>query len=127
MKYLGIDVGTVHTGFAVGDDSSGFAFPKEVVPAKEALDAAARLCKEEHIGSIVIGQSLASNEVPNEVQFAIQRFAQQLQEHTGITQVFEREDFSSVEAHRYQQSSGRQDDSAAAIILQRFLDKQKRI
>jgi RNase H-fold protein (predicted Holliday junction resolvase) len=33
--------------------------------------------------------------------------------------------FSSVEAHRYQTKKGDRDDSAAAIILQRFLDAKK--
>lgn len=125
MKYLGIDVGTAYIGLAVSDEEASFAFPKGVVAAKGALEAVVRLCKEEAIGGIVIGRSLASNEAPNEVQKVIERFVGQVEQRTGITPVFEREDFSSVEAHRYQHAAGRRDDSAAAIILQRFLDKQK--
>ena len=52
-------------------------------------------------------------------------FVKKLETKVNVPIIFEREDFSSVEAHRYQTKKGNRDDSAAAIILQRFLDKKK--
>lgn len=126
MKYLGIDVGTKRVGLATSDEAGGFAFPKGIVPAEDAEKKIVALCKGEHIEGIVIGQSIASNEAENDTQAFIERFAKRVEATTGLPIHFEREDFSSVEAHRYQTDAGRRDDSAAAVILQRFLDRKKK-
>ena len=85
------------------------------------------LCKKEVISGIVIGESIAGNEAVNEVHEKVKRFADRLSKATALPLFFQREDFSSVEAHRFQTTAGARDDSAAAIILQRFLDKKKHI
>jgi putative holliday junction resolvase len=126
MKYLGIDFGTKRVGIAMSDESGAFAFPKEIIPFDKAYDRIVFLCKEETISTIVIGASLATNEQENELFMKAQRFADRIVSETKTTVFFEREDFSSVEAHRFQTDAGPRDDSAAAIILQRFLDKKKK-
>ena len=126
MKYLGIDFGTKRVGLALSDESGEFAFPKEIVPFDKAQHRIVALCKEEAIGGIVFGASLATNEEENEVHTTAKRFADRLFELTNLPLFFEREDFSSVEAHRFQTTAGARDDSAAAIILQRFLDRKKK-
>ena len=75
-------------------------------------------------GGIVIGKSLDSNGNQNRIMDAIHDFETVLMKHTKTPIYFEREDFSSFEAHRFQLEKGNRDDSAAAIILQRFLDKK---
>ena len=109
-KYVGIDYGTVRIGLAVSDDSGSFAFPKGIVSSPSAVE--------------VIGYSLASNGGENDVASKAVSFKERLAAVVGDMPIFfEREDFSSFEAHRYQVKAGSRDDSAAAIILQRFLDK----
>lgn len=126
MKYLGIDFGTKRIGIATSDEAGEFAFPKGIIGAGNAEEEIAARCAGESIGAIVVGQSIATNEAENEVQAAVARFAQRIGALTALPVYFEREDFSSVEAHRYQTGAGVRDDSAAAVILQRFLDKQKK-
>lgn len=126
MKYLGIDFGMKKIGIAVSDDDGSFAFPKGIIGNEHAMGEIVALCAAEKIEHIVIGESVATNEEKNIVAEAARAFAEALAAKTDIAISFEREDFSSVEAHRYQTAAGNRDDSAAAIILQRFLDKQKK-
>lgn len=126
MRYLGIDYGTKRVGLALSDETGEFAFPKGIVATSEAVSAIVQLCKQEGIGAIVIGESLASNESDNELVSKVAAFKAKLVLGTELPVLFEREGFSTVEAHRYQTDAGNRDDSAAAIILQRFLDKLKK-
>lgn len=126
MKYLGVDYGTKKVGIAISDDAGSFAFPRAILLNKDALQEIVRICNEEGIGNIVIGESVATNEERNPIDEQVKAFAEKLGTHTRLPIFFEREGFSSVEAHRYQTKAGNRDDSAAAIILQRFLDKQKK-
>jgi putative Holliday junction resolvase len=124
MKYLGIDYGLKRTGVAISDDAGSFAFPKEIVPTDIALEYILATVTTEKISGIVIGESLASNGIPNKVDEEVKSFTEKIKNKTKIPVFFEREGYSSVEAHRYQTKKGSRDDSAAAVILQRFLDKQ---
>lgn len=126
MKYLGIDYGTRRVGVAISDDEGSFAFPKAIFGTAEAIDGIVALCKSDGIGAIVIGESLASNEATNDLVPIVNSFKAKLTIATELPIFFEREGYSTVEAHRYQTAAGNRDDSAAAIILQRFLDKKKK-
>ncbi len=123
MKYLGIDYGTKKVGLAISDEGASFAFPKEIVSIEKALERIVELTEEEKVGGIVLGHSIASNGEKNEIASFVESFTEKLQSKISVPIFFEREDFSSVEAHRYQTKAGDRDDSAAAIILQRYLDK----
>jgi len=125
MKYLGIDYGTKRIGIAVSDENGEFAFPKIILESdKYTLEKIAQLVTEENVGGVVIGESLASNGAPNALVQETIRFKEKLEVIVAVPVFLEREGFSTVEAHRYQTKKGSRDDSAAAIILQRFLDKQ---
>lgn len=124
MRYLGIDFGTKRVGIAISDDDGSFAFPREIVSSTEIFEHLIEIVKKENISGIVIGESLASNGEENNVVKIAKSFAKKLESKISIPIYFEREDFSSVEAHRYQTKKGNRDDSAAAVILQRFLDKK---
>ncbi len=125
MKILGIDYGTKRIGLALSDESGGFAFPHSIVSTPNALAAICALVDTEKIDCIVIGYSVASNGLENETATKAVLFKEKLIAAISIPIIFEREDFSSFEAHRYQIKAGNRDDSAAAIILQRFLDKKR--
>lgn len=123
MKYLGIDYGTKRIGIALSDEEGSFAFPKAIHASPEALEEIVTILSKENITAIVIGYSVSTNGVENDMAKKAMKFKESLATKTGVPIVFEREDFSSVEAHRYQIKKGSRDDSAAAIILQRYLDK----
>jgi putative Holliday junction resolvase len=128
MKYLGIDYGTKRIGIAISDDGGEFAFPKGIVDAKNAVAEIVALCQKEHIEGIVIGKSVASNGADNDIVVATEKFKEKLNVATRSPKpeiYFQQESFSTVEAHRYQVDAGKRDDSAAAIILQRFLDTNR--
>lgn len=126
MKYIGIDFGTKRIGLAVSDETGSFAFPKGIIPFNEkTIDTICALVKEQHIEKIVLGYSIASNGMENELVSKVEKFKAKLSTATHTPVVLEREDFSTFEAHRYQTKAGNRDDSAAAIILQRFIDKQR--
>lgn len=125
MKYLGIDYGTKRVGVAISDDGGEFAFPHSIVDTnKKPEEAIATIVLAEKIGGIVIGESRSTNDIKNSISGKITAFAERLALVTTAPISFEQEGFSSFEAHRYQTKAGSRDDSAAAIILQRFLDKQ---
>jgi putative Holliday junction resolvase len=124
MKYIGVDYGTKRIGVAISDEEASFAFPKEIIPIDGAVDKILEIVSEEDIKGVVFGQSLASNGQDNDLVEKAKMFAKKVESKTSIPIYFEREDFSSVEAHRYQTKKGSRDDSAAAVILQRFLDKK---
>lgn len=124
MRYIGIDYGSKRVGIAISDPDGLLAFPKTVIQEKDALEYVLGLIVETDAGGIVIGKSVNSDGVFNSIMDKIHDFETKLMRHTNTPIYFEREDFSSYEAHRFQTQKGTKDDSAAAIILQRFLDKK---
>jgi putative Holliday junction resolvase len=125
MKYMGIDYGTKRIGIAVSDESGEFAFPRTILKSSAAtIEEILAIAHEEQVTAIIIGESLASNGVANALVPQTLRFKEKLAAKTSLPLYLEKDSFSTVEAHRYQEKKGFRDDSAAAIILQRFLDKQ---
>ena len=115
---------------ALSDEGGKIAFPfLVVVNDKNALFALSSLCKEEKVGRIVIGESLNGEGEENQMMAGARLFAETLSKETNLPVSFEQEFLTSVEAHRSsfieQGKKGKQgvDSSAAALILQRYLDK----
>ncbi len=136
MKYIGIDYGTKKIGVAVSDDNGTVAFPLTVVPAgRDAVAHVAALIKENHADEIVIGESRNLAGEKNEVMVDIEQFKKEIGVVTGLPTHFEREFFTSALAARQfapdeksrkaNPSQEKLDASAAALILQSFLDKIK--
>lgn len=134
MKYLGIDYGTKRIGLATGSSETGVAFPHSTIAADAgALAHVDALCKQEGIGGVVIGESRDLAGGKNAVMEDIEQFARDLGEFTGLPVHFEKEFFTSALAARQfapQEGSRKQnpehaglDASAAALILQSFLDR----
>ncbi len=137
MKYLGIDYGTKKIGVAVSDDNGSVAFPHSTVPAgRGAVSAIAALAKEVGAGALVLGESRNFAGEKNEVMEDIEQFKNDVGELAGVPVHYEREFFTSALAARQfapQERSRKQnpsqdklDASAAALILQSFLDRLKK-
>ena len=136
MKFLGIDYGTKRLGFATSDASGRIAFP--VAVAKNNLMLLPKIdaiIKSENIGEIVVGESLDFQNMPNLLQREIDFFIKKITKRYKLPIHKEKEFFSSAEAHGRQgkesmhsrqtqiKKTEELDAKAAAIILQRYLDK----
>ncbi len=139
VKYLGIDYGTKRIGLALSDESGTLAFPHSVLPNAMGVTAAIEdLIRSEKIEGIVMGESIAADGSENPVQAQAKNFAVALERRFEVPVYFEKEFFTSAHAHGgkgKESLHARQtkfnapenlDASAAALILQRYLDKQKK-
>ena len=125
MRYLGIDYGTKRVGVAVSDESGMLAFPYAILENDKVLvEKVKEICDKEKIEQIVVGESVDYKGNPNIVMEAIDRFVVGLREATNMQVFQEREFLSTQQARFFQPDKKRVDDSAAAIILQSYLDKK---
>ena len=130
MKYLGIDYGSKRLGLAFGDDVNFIATPKMVFPNdKFLLRDLKEIIQKYEIDAIVCGDSKDSNMNDNPIMKDAKRFMKLLEVETGKDVFFELEFMSSHQAERTNHElEGRDvfvDASAAAIILQSYLEKIK--
>jgi len=128
MKYLALDYGSKKIGVAISDEMGMLAFPFKIVLNKNkenSLEEILKIVSENNISTIVVGESLNQKGVENKILEEAKSFVKILEEKSKTKIVFEKEWFSTVEARRYDDRRDA-DDSAAAIILQRFLDKENR-
>ena len=136
MKYLGIDYGSKRVGLATSDDSGALAFPKEVLKNNSELIPALELViKNENIEAIVLGDSISQSGQDNPFNKKVKMFKEDLEQAFSLPVFMQNEAFTSFEAHGGKGKdvfNSRQktfdkpkmlDASAAALILQRYLDK----
>jgi putative Holliday junction resolvase len=124
MRHIGIDFGCVRIGIAVSDAAGSIAFPRAVIANDEkAVAYITRLVEDEQAGVVVVGDARAFSGGENDVTAAADRFAAALAAALAVPVARAPEAWSSAEAARYAPHGKKHDDaSAAAIILQRFLD-----
>jgi len=126
MKFLGIDYGAKRVGIALGDSNGGMAFPRTVLPNnKKLISVIKELCDKEHIAEIILGESLDYKMKPNVIMEKITPFKKELEDAIGLPVHFEREFMTSAAAEHLQGRGGMIDASAAALILQSYLDKKR--
>lgn len=125
MRYMGIDYGEKRVGIALSDESGRLAFPKKVLPRdKKLVSAIAAMCQEEKVGEVVIGESLDYKNQPNAIMKKIVPFKEELERLVKCKVTFEPEFMTSHESTHIQGDTGKNDASAAALILKSYLDKK---
>jgi putative Holliday junction resolvase len=137
MKYIGIDYGTKKIGIATSDDGGTIAFPYQIIPNDiKFFDTLVQIIADSGAREIVIGHSLMGNNTRNDISDDIDAFSETIEKLTGLPVYMQDERFSSsavsafswskpvATPRRTQKDTSPQDDRAAAIMLQRFLDKQ---
>ncbi|MBP9711239.1 MAG: Holliday junction resolvase RuvX [Candidatus Pacebacteria bacterium] len=132
MKYLGIDYGTKRIGVAQSDEGGMIAFPLATVTAgTQAVQEVAQLALDNRIEKIVIGESKNFAGEANAVMKDIEQFKAALAEATKLPVEYEPEFMTSAQAARQgldKRGEGNKkediDASAAALILQAFLDRK---
>ena len=108
---------------AISDEGMRLAFPSETFKNNgELFRKLTEIIQREKIAEIVVGESLDFAGLPNLLQKEIDFFITKLEKRFKIPVHREKEFLTSVEARRYQ--AGQVDASAAALILQRYLDKK---
>ena len=151
MKFLGIDYGTKRIGVAISDENGTLAFPKEILMNdSNTMKKLGQIIEKENIGEFVMGESVDFSGKLNALSARIEVFILELKKRFKLPVHKQKEFLTSVEARRYENlggqtknsknskrglnlsqahskvkqiKSGRADASAAALILQRYLDK----
>lgn len=125
--YIGIDYGTKRIGVALSDESGTLAFPLEVIASgRGSVNRIKEIVDEYSVDVIVMGESRMRSGEENSILEESRAYAQVLEEVTRLSVYFEWEYDTSQEARKMQGKTDANDASAAALILQRYLDKQKR-
>lgn len=124
MKILGIDYGSKRVGIAIADTETGIAFPKAVISNDKFLLGE---LKKMVVGvdRIIFGESRNLKGEENPIYKEAENFKKLLERETGIDVIYEPEFFSTYQATRIQGDSDMIDASAAAIVLQSYIEKMK--
>ena len=137
-RYLALDVGSKRIGVAVSDELGLTAQPVLTLERRrnprEDLRSIARLCRRYQIAAIIVGNPLGLDGNTTAQTEKIHAFAAQLGELARLPIHLWDERLTSHEAHQILYESGhtRQthrhvvDQVAATLILQSFLDEQRR-
>ena len=137
MRHLGIDYGSKRIGLALSDEGGTLAFPYMIVKnGPDTVEEILGICGKENVSAIVIGESHDLSGMKNKIMGSIEMFKRNLEAETDIPVSFQKEFLTTVEA-RGREGKERNNDrkvakgpqasadaSAAALILQRYLDKK---
>lgn len=124
MKIIGIDFGEKRVGVAISDNSGRVAFPVSVLENNDKLLTKIKdIIEKENVEKIVVGESKDFAGAPNVIMKKIDQFVSILEKQTDLQIVLEPEFLSSHQAQRYTGKNSMHDASAAAIILQSYLDR----
>lgn len=125
---MGIDYGEKRIGLALSDEGKNFAFPHSVIANnKNAIREIKKICEENKVDKIILGQSLNYNNRPNPVMKEIESFRDSLKKETGLQIIYQTETLTTQEARRTQGDIEKIDASAAALILRSFIEKKNLI
>ena len=136
MKYLGIDYGSKRVGLALSDDGATLAFLYDILPNNpDLVYEIASIINKEKIEVVVVGESTDFAGKENKIMVSIKKFVNELEDETGVKVVMQKEFLTSAFSRMNSGKSGNNarqtktaisgpiDSSAAALILQRYLDK----
>jgi len=123
MKYLGIDYGTKNVGIAISDDYGKMAFPNTILANDhKIIENLKKIVSKNLIQKIIIGESKNYKMQDNEIMADIYDIKKILETDLNMDVDLHPEILTSAEAERLQGKNEMIDASAAAIILQSYLD-----
>jgi len=125
MRILGIDYGTKRIGIALSDPDAQFALPHSVISNSNSfVEEISTIAYANEVKTIVIGESRNYHGEPNKILAEVLSLKKDL-ETRGFVVYLELEFMTSVQAERFQGKNEHSDASAAALILQAYLDSHK--
>ena len=133
MRVLALDHGTKRIGVALSDETATLAQPLEFVaaePLATALERIKGIVHERQVGEILVGLPRNMNGTYGPSAESALKFAATLREALGVPVNTWDERLTSVQANRFliqagmrrEQRKTKADQSAAAILLQSYLD-----
>ena len=123
---MGIDYGSKRVGIAIGNPEAIIAAPHSVLAnTKGLISEIKKIIAKEEVGEIIIGESKNFKGQDNVIMKAITEFVEVLKKETGLPVHLEPEFLSSHQAQYFQGHHDLLDASAAAIILQSYLDRKR--
>jgi putative Holliday junction resolvase len=136
MRILAVDHGEKRIGLALSDPTATIASPLKVVQhVSRLIDAAqvADIAAQNQVDLIVIGQSFDDEGNPNPAGRRAGRFAAELRNQTDIPIEMWDESFSTQTARAARielgvsrkKRAGHQDEFAAVVILQSYLEARR--
>lgn len=136
MRILGVDFGDARTGYALSDPTgflAGGIGTEKVSGIKQAVEITCHKAREHGAEKIVIGLPINMNGTEGERAARVRRFAEMVEEASGLPVELCDERRTTVMAAGYMSETGtfgkkrKQaiDTLSAQIILQTYLDKQK--
>ena len=124
MRFLGIDYGTKRVGIAFSDGEGQFAMPFIVLNNnKDLINEIISIANKNNIKEIIIGESKNYKGEANSILEKSLEIKKTLENEKFIVHL-EPEFMTSMNAERFQGKNDMIDASAAALILQSFLDKK---
>lgn len=126
MKFLGIDYGTKKVGIAISNEAETIAFPLRVIlNNKNLVDTIKKICDKEKTHKIIIGKSINYKREPNKIFVEILAFQKKIKTEINIPTILYDETLTTQAAKQIQGKNNKLDASAAALILQGYLDKKQ--
>jgi putative Holliday junction resolvase len=136
MRILAIDHGEKRIGLAISDLTGTIANPLSVIKhVSRIIDAAqiAEIANQNEVELIIIGQSYDEEGKPNMAGRRAGRFAEELKNQTQIPIEMVDESFSTQIARKARielgvsrkKRAGHQDEYAAVVILQSYLESKR--
>ena len=133
MRALGIDHGTKRIGIAVSDELGIIAQPLEFIPAEPFADFLKRLkeiIREKQVEQLVLGMPRNMDGSYGPAALKVQEFAAVLRDSVAVPLALWDERLTSAQANRLliqanvrrDQRKEKVDKTAAAILLQSYLD-----
>ncbi|MEW5907820.1 MAG: Holliday junction resolvase RuvX [Patescibacteria group bacterium] len=123
---MGIDYGEKRIGIALSDENASFAFAHNVLENnKNVIRKIKKICKENNVRKIILGESIDYNGRPNPIMEKIEKFKILLKKETNLPIEYQTEILTTQEARHFQKRSKKIDASAAALILRSFIEKKK--
>src|SRR3984957_2361497 len=133
MRILALDHGTKRIGVAISDELGMIAQPLEFVPAEPFEKFLARLneiIQTKQVGSLIVGMPRNMDGSYGPAATKVREFVAVLKESITMPIVFWDERLTSTQANRYlvqanvrrEKRKEKVDQTAAAILLQSYLD-----
>ncbi|MFH1979348.1 MAG: Holliday junction resolvase RuvX [Patescibacteria group bacterium] len=143
MRILGIDYGTKKIGLAISDTEGKIAFPFKILrlTTYDVVNLEIKkICQEKEIGEIVLGKPDGYKGDSFGISGKVEEFKQQLSKEIDLPIIYESEILTTKQAERsargidikvpvanlkknWKKPIQNMDASAAALILQSYLDK----
>lgn len=135
MRVLALDHGTVRIGVAISDELGMLAHPLDFIPAEPLnafLDRLKVLLREREVSLILVGMPRNMDGSLGPAARKVEEFVHLLRETIVVPVRTWDERLTSMQAHRMlaeggnrsKERRGRVDSSAAAVLLQSYLDSQ---